>query len=56
MKNKIPILNFINKYTYWLIPKFTSITKRTRLTPKQLAKLIIGDGMISQKKDLLTKI
>ena len=41
---------------HWLIPKFTPIAKRAILTPERLAKMIIGDGMTSQKKDLLTEM
>ena len=33
MKNKISILDFTDKYTHWLIPKFTPIIKKVRLTP-----------------------
>ncbi len=53
MKKEIPIFNSTDKYTHWLIPKFTSIAKGARLTPKWLTKMIIGDGMTSQEKDLL---
>ena len=56
MKKEIPILNPTDKYTYWLIPKFTPIANGARLTSKRLAKMIIKDIMISQEKDLLTKI
>ena len=56
MKKEIPILYPTNKYTHWLIPKFTPIAKGARLTPERLAKMIIGDGMISQEKDLLTEM
>lgn len=46
MKKEIFIFDFIDKYTYWLIPKYISIAKRTRFIPEQLAKMIIGDNMI----------
>ena len=49
MKNKIAILDSSDKYTHWLILKFTPITKKARLTPKRLAKMIIGDGITSQE-------
>ena len=42
---KIPILDSTDKYTHWLILKFTPIAKRSRLPPKRLGKIIIGDGM-----------
>ena len=53
MKKVIPIFDLIDNYTYWLIPKFILIAKGTRFTPKRLAKMIIGDGITSQEKDLL---
>lgn len=57
MKKVIPILNPISyKYIYWLIPEFTPITKRARLTLERLAKMIIGDNMTFQEKNLLFKI
>ena len=56
MKEEIPILDPTDKYTHWLIPKFTLIAKEARLTPERLAKMIIGDGMTSQGKDLLTEM
>lgn len=42
---KISILDFTDNYTYWLIFKFTPIAKRTRLIPKQLAKINIEDDI-----------
>lgn len=56
IKKEIPILDPIDKYTNWLILKFTPIVKGARLTPEQLAKMIIGDGMTAQEKDILTKM
>ena len=56
IKKEIPILDPTDKYTHWLIPKFTPIAKGARLTPERLAKMIIGDGMTSQEKDLLTEM
>ncbi len=56
MKKEIPILDPTDKYTHWLIPKFTPITKEARLTPERLAKMVIGDGITSQEKDLLTEM
>ena len=40
---------------HWLISKFTSIAKKTRLTPKRLGKRIIGEGMTAKKKRFLLK-
>ena len=56
IKKEISILDPIDKYTHWLIPKFTPIAKGDRLTPERLAKMIIGDCMTSREKDLLTKM
>ena len=56
MKKEIPIFDSTNKYIYWLIFKFTLMAKGARLIPERLAKLIIEDNKISQKKDLLTEI
>ncbi len=55
-EKKIPILDPTDKYTHWLIPQFTPIAKRAILTPERLAKMIIGDSMTSQEKDLLTEM
>lgn len=55
MKKEIPICDSTDNYAQWLISKFTLIAKMARLTPKWLAKMIITDGMTSQKKDLLTE-
>ena len=56
MKKEILIFNSIDKYIHWLILKFTLIAKRARFTLERLAKMIIGNGMISQEKDLLTEM
>lgn len=45
IKKITPILDFIDKYTHWLIFKFTSIAKKARLIPKRLRKKIIKKGM-----------
>lgn len=55
MKRKIPILDLVNKYIHCLIRKFTLIAKRARLTSERLNKMIIGDSIIAQKKDILIK-
>lgn len=53
---KIFILNYTNKYTYQLISGFIPFTKRARLIPKQLGKMIIEDKIIEQEKKILIKI
>lgn len=56
IKREIPIFDLTDKYTHWLIPKFTPITKEARLIPKWLGKMIIGKGMTAQEKEILTKM
>ena len=56
IKKKIPILDPTNKYTYWLIPKFTPIAKGAKLTSDRLGKMVIGEGMTAQEKEILTKM
>ena len=56
IKNEIFILNPMDKYTHWLIPKFTLIAKKARLIPERRAKMIIRDSMISQENDVLTEM
>lgn len=56
LKKEIPIFELTNKYTHWLISKFTPISKKAKLTLEQLAKIIIGDDMTFQEKNLLTEI
>lgn len=41
---------------HWLNPKFIFITKNTRLTSKQLTRIIIRDSMTEQEKKILTEI
>ena len=56
IKKEVPILDLTNKYTYWLIPKFIPIAKGARLTLKRLGKMIIGDRMIEQGKEVFTEM
>lgn len=56
IEKEISIFDPTDKYMHWLIPKFTPIAKRAILTPKRLAKMSIGDNMISQEKNLLTEM
>ncbi len=56
MKKEIPILNPKDKYTHWLIPKFTPIAKRATLTKDRLIKMIIGEGMSPKEKYTLTEM
>ena len=48
IKKEIRIFDPNDKYTHWLIPKFTPIAKGARLTPERLAKMI----NISRKRSL----
>ena len=56
IKKEVSSLDLTDKYTYWLIPKFIFIAKKARLTSKQLGKMIIGDGMTKQEKEVFTKM
>ena len=56
VKKETSILDSIDKYTYWLIPKFTPIAKGARLILKRLGKMIIRDGMTEQEKEVLSKM
>lgn len=56
IKRETPILDPTDKYTHWLIPKSTPIAKGARLTPERLSKMVIGDGMTEQEKEVLTEM
>ena len=56
IKKEILILDPTDKYTYWLIPKFTLIAKETRLTPKRLRKMIMREGMTAQENKIFIKM
>ena len=56
IKNEVPIIDTTSQYSHWLIPKFTPIAKGARITPERLQRMIIGDGMTPQEKDLLTEM
>ena len=56
IKKKVPIFDPTDKYSHWLIPKFTPIAQGAKLTPKRLAKMIVRNGMTAQEKDVLTKM
>ena len=42
----------LGKYAGWIIPKFSSIKKGTRLTSERLKKLKLGDGLSDEEKDV----
>ena len=56
IKKKVPIFDPTDKYSHWLIPKFTPSAKRARLTHECLAKMIVGDSITAKEKDVLTKM
>ena len=56
IKKEISIFDPTDNYTHWLISKFTPIAKGAIITLERLAKMIIGDDMTSQEKDLLTEM
>lgn len=56
IKRETLILDLINKYTYWLVSKFTPIAKKVRLTPEKLGKMIFRDIITEQEKGVLTEM
>ena len=55
-RKKTLIFDSNNKYTQWLIFKFIPIKKRARCILKQLAKMIIKNGMTLKEKEVLIKM
>ncbi len=45
IKREISILDSTDKYTNWLISKFTPIAKEAKITHERSGKMTIGDGM-----------
>ena len=43
-------------YKEWLIPKFSDIPRGSRLTPERLGKMIVGDELTIQERDMLTEM
>ena len=44
------------KFSKWLIPKFSSLARGSRLKPERLQKMIVGDGLTPIEKNLLTEM
>jgi len=44
------------KYSGWIIPKFSSIKRGSRLTPERLEKLRVGKGMTEEEKDIFYEV
>ena len=44
------------KFPDWLIPKFSTIFKGSRLTPERLQRMTVGDSMTSAEKEVLTQM
>ena len=44
------------KYAGWIILKFSSIKKGSRLTSERLKKLKLGDGLSDEEKDVFYKM
>ena len=44
------------KYTGWIIPKFSSIKRGSRLTPERKEKLRVGKNMTVEEKDVFDEI
>ena len=43
-------------YADWLIPKFSSIARGSRLTPERLDAMIFGPSLTQQEKDVLVEV
>ena len=56
IQKETSILDLTDKYTHWFIPKFTPIAKGARFTPEQFGKMIIGEGMTAQEKEVLIEM
>ena len=56
IEGEISILDLTYKYTYWLIPRITLIAKEVGLIPERLGKMIIGEGMTAQEKEILIEM
>ena len=44
------------KYPAWLIPKFSRMTRGARLTAERLQKILVGERLSVEEKDLLTEV
>ena len=53
---KNSILDFTDKYTHWLIPRFTPINKELKLIFELIYKLIIRNDMRKQEKKVYTEM
>ena len=56
IKKKIYIYDSIDRYKKYLIFRFFELIRETRFISKRFQKLRIGKMLISQKKNLLTKM
>lgn len=56
MKRETVIFDCIDKNRHWLIPKFTFIVKRARLTLEQLVKIMMENSITKQKKEVFTEM
>ena len=43
-------------YDTWLIPKFSMITKGTRLTNKRVAAILVGSELLPGEKNLMMQV
>ena len=44
------------RYNQWILPRFTTFKRGTRLTPERLERLLIGDILLSSERDLLIEV
>lgn len=46
----------VGKYDHWLIPKFSDIERGSRLTPERIKRMIVGEELSPQERDLLLEM
>ena len=44
------------RYNQWILPRFATFKRGTRLTPERLERLLIGDILLSSERDLLIEV
>lgn len=56
IEKELPAKPYSGNYAKWLIPKFSDIKKRSRLTPERAERMRIGQGLTKEEKDLLLEV
>ena len=44
------------KYKNWLLPRFTTITRRVKIVPERIDRIIIGTDLLPQERELLMEM